>query len=52
MVQHIIQNKNGIEKHINVNVKIIINAKKVIVAILGRAFVRIVSISKVLLILQ
>ena len=44
MVQHVIKNKNGIAKHVNVNVKIIVNAKKVIVAILGHVFVRIVSI--------
>ena len=30
-VQYVIQNKNGIIKHVNVNVKIIVSAKKIIV---------------------
>ena len=42
--QHAIQNKNGIIKHINVNVKLIAKAKKVIVVILAHVFVRIISI--------
>ena len=50
--QHIVQNKNGIIKHINVNLKVIVNATKIIVGILADIFVRIASISKVLLILQ
>ena len=49
IVQHVIQIKNGIIKHVNVNVRIIISEKKIIVGIL---FVRIASIEKVLLILQ
>ena len=32
IVQHVIQIKNGIMKHVDVSVKIIINAKKIIVA--------------------
>ena len=44
IVQHVIQNKNGITKHVNVNVKIIVSVKKVIVGILGHVLVRIVSI--------
>ena len=51
-VQHVIQIKNGIIKHVDMNVKIIISAKKIIVRILAHVFVRIVSILKVLLILQ
>ena len=51
MVQHVIQIKNVIIKHVNLNVKIIINAKKIIVEILEYVFVRIANIWKVLLIL-
>ena len=36
--------KNGIMKHLNMNVKIIVSAKKIIVGILAHLFVRIVSI--------
>ena len=39
-------------KHVNVNVKIIALAKKIIVGILAHLFVRIVSIQKVLLMIQ
>ena len=52
IAQHVIQIKNGIVKHIDVNVKIIIHAKKIIVRILAHVFVRIANIQKVLLILQ
>ena len=45
-------NKNGIIKHVNVNVKIVLSAKKVIAGILAHIFVRIASIQKVLLMLQ
>ena len=52
-VQYVIQIKNGIIKHINVNVKtIIVRAKKTIVGILAHVFVGVVSIQKVLLIRQ
>ena len=44
IVQHAIQIKNGIMKHVNVNVKIIVSAKKIIVGILAHAFVRTASI--------
>ena len=44
IVQHVIQIKNGIIKHVNMNVKIIISAKKIKVGILAHVFVRIVSI--------
>ena len=47
-----IQIKKGRIKHVNVNVKIIISAKKIIVGILAHVFVRIANIYKVLLILQ
>ena len=44
IVQHVIQIKNRIMKHVNVNVKIIINTKKITVGILAHVFVRIESI--------
>ena len=40
IVQHVIQIKSGITKHVNVNVKIIIRAQKVIVEILADVFVK------------
>ena len=43
IVQHVIEIKNGIIKHVNVNVKITVHAKKIIVGILGHVFVRIAS---------
>ena len=46
------KSKNGIIKDVNVNVKITVNAKKIIVGILANVFVRIASIQNVLLILQ
>ena len=52
IVQHVIQTKNGIIKHVNVSLKTIVSAKNIIVGILADVFVRMVSISKVLLILQ
>ena len=52
IVQHVIQIKKGIMRHANVNVKIIVSAKKMIVGILTHVFVRIASIQKVSLILQ
>ena len=50
MLKHVIQIKNGIIEHVYVSVKIIVNAKKITVEILAHAFVKMVSISKVLLI--
>ena len=44
IAQYVIQVKNGIIKHVNVNVKFIISAKKIIVGILAHEFVRIASI--------
>ena len=44
IVQHAIQIKNETKKHVNVNVKVIISRKKIIVGILGHVFMRIVSI--------
>ena len=44
IVQHVIQIKNEIIKHVNVNVKVIIIAKKIIPRILAHVFVRIASI--------
>ena len=43
-VQYVIRIKNGVIKHVNVNVKIIVRAKKIIVGILAHVFVWIVSI--------
>ena len=40
----IIQIKNGIMKHVNASVKIIVSAKKITVGILANVFVRIGSI--------
>ena len=44
IVQHVIKIKNGITKHVNVSVKIIIHAKKIIVGILAHVFMRMISI--------
>ena len=44
IVQFPIKIKNEITKHVNVNVKIIVHAKMVIVGILAHVFVRIASI--------
>ena len=43
IVQYVIQIKNRIIKHVNVNVKIIVRTKKITVAILANVCVRIVS---------
>ena len=42
--QHVIQIKNEIKKHVNVSVKIIVHAKKIIVVILAHVFVITASI--------
>ena len=52
IVQHITQIRNVIIKHVNMNVKIIVDAKTIIVGILANVFVRITNIKKVLLIFQ
>ena len=44
IVQHVLQNKNRIIKHVNVNVKVITSMKKIIVGILVHVFVRKVGI--------
>ena len=44
IVQYVIQIKNGIIKHVNVNIKIIISEKKIIAGILAHVFVRIANI--------
>ena len=49
IVQHVIQIKNGIIKHVNVNIKIIIKAKKIIAGIPAHVLVRIASIWKLFL---
>ena len=41
IVQNVIEIKSGIMKHVNVHIKIIIRAKKIIAAILAHVFVRI-----------
>ena len=46
IVEHVIQIKNGIIKQVNVNVKIIISMKKVIVGILAYVFAKIVKYLK------
>ena len=43
IVQHVIQKKNGIIKHVNVNVKVIKSVKKILLGILAHVFVRIVN---------
>ena len=40
ILQHVIQTKNGIMKHFNVRVTIIVSAKKIMVEILAHIFVR------------
>ena len=35
IVQHVIQIKNGINKHVNVSVKLMVSAKNIIVGILA-----------------
>ena len=44
IVQHVIQIKNAIIKHVNVSVKFITHAKKIKVGILAHVFVRVTSI--------
>ena len=43
-IQDVIQIKNGIMKHVNVSVKIIVQEKQIIVGILAHVFVRMISI--------
>ena len=43
ILQHVIQIKNGILKHNNVSVKIILRTEKNIIGILAHIFIRIVS---------
>ena len=51
-VQYVIQFKNGIKKHVDVNAKIILSVKKIIVRMLAQAYVKIASIWKLLLMIQ
>ena len=51
IIKNVIQIKNRIMKDVNVSVKIIVHAKKIIVGILANIFVRIAIIQKVLLII-
>ena len=44
IVQHVIQIKKGIMKHVNVSGKIIIRAKNIKVGIIAHVFVRMTSI--------
>ena len=44
IVQHVIEIKNGITKHVNVIAKIIISAKQIKAGILAHALVRTASI--------
>ena len=43
-IQNVIQNKSGMIKHVNVNVKIIVSAKAIIAGILAYVFVRMITI--------
>ena len=51
-VQLAFQIKNGIMKHVHVSVKVIVHARKIIVGILAHVFLKIVSIEKILLMIQ
>ena len=44
IVQPAIQIKNGILKHVNANVKIIVSAKRIIVGVLAHILAKMVSI--------
>ena len=44
IVQHVTQIKNGMIIHVNLNVKIIVHAKNIIVGILAHVFVKIASV--------
>ena len=44
MVQHVTHIKNVVRKHVNVNVKSTVSAKKIIIGILPHEFERIASI--------
>ena len=46
------ENSNGITKLVNINVKMVVLSKKIIVGIISHVFVRIASIQNLLLILQ
>ena len=46
MVQFVIQIKSLIIKQVNVNVKTIVSAKKIIIGILAHVFVKVISILK------
>ena len=52
IVQLAFQIKNGIMKHVHVSVKVTVHARKIIVGILGHVFLKIVSIEKILLMIQ
>ena len=52
IVQLAFQIKNGIMKHVHVSVKVIVHARKIIVGILAHVFLKIVSIEKILLMIQ
>ena len=52
IIQFAIEIKNVITKHVNVNVKIIVNAKDIIVGILAHLFLRTASIYRVFLMIQ
>ena len=52
IVKHVTQIINGIKKYFNVSVKVIIDAQKIIVGILAHVFLKIVSTSKSLGIIQ
>ena len=51
-IAHLIQIKNGIMKHVIVNIKIIIGAKKIIAGVPSRVFVKKANIENILLMIQ
>ena len=52
VLQHVIQIKIAIMKHVNASVKIIVRVKRIIFGILAHVFVKMVSILKALLMIQ
>ena len=43
-MQHVSQNKNGVIKHVSMNVKVIVSVKKIVVGILAHVFAKMVSV--------
>ena len=51
-MHHVIQIKNRTIKHVNVNVKIIVSEKKIVIGILAHVFMRMESIQKPMMMIQ